>query len=129
MRNKVITLLAVGTAVLVWIGVSAQQQEMLPRPGPGSGVIDVRGTVSVAGVSEVRFSDVPDVNIANVPSVLVGALPPVPFIQRGTRYVVTWASGEQEEVTVTNTTQGGWVQVGTARWINLDSARAVEAAR
>jgi hypothetical protein len=135
MKSTGIVLLAVAAAGLVWIGVSAQQQEMLPRPGPGSGVVDVRGTVSLAGVSEVRLSDVPDVNIVNMPAVRIAEVPPVKidgpsFVKPGGRYLVTWAAGEQETITVTAVAQGGgWVQAGTSRWINLDHARAVEEAR
>jgi hypothetical protein len=122
MRKGIMAWLAIVAAALVWIGVSAQQQEMLPRPGPGSGVVDVRGTVSLAGVSEVRLAGVPDVNIVHMPGPA--------FVKQGGRYVVTWPTGEQETVTVTAAAQGGaWVRVGTSRWLNLDAARAVEQAR
>jgi hypothetical protein len=118
MRNSVMALMAVGAAVVVWIGVSAQQ-EMLPRPGPGSGIIDVRGTVSLANVPDVRIAEIPPVTI-NGPA----------FLQRGSRYTVTWPSGEREQITVTETGQGGgWVRVSTSRWVNLDAAYAVEQAR
>lgn len=115
-------LLAVGAALLVWIGVSAQQQEMLPRPGPGSGIIDVRGTVSIANV--------PDVTVTNIPSVTVTG---PSFLEKGGRYTITWPSGESEVVTVTETGQGsGWVRVASTRgprWVNVDAALSLEQAR
>lgn len=118
MSNKVMAAIALTTAVLVWIGVSAQQ-EMLSRPGPGSGIMDVRGTVSIAGVTEVRLGHVPSVTLTG-PS----------FLEKGSRYVVTWPVGEPEHVTVVSTGEGsGWVQVRSQRgprWINLNAARAVE---
>jgi hypothetical protein len=132
MKNTVMALLAVGASALVWMGVAAQQQEMLPKPGPGSGVIDVRGTVSVAGISEVRLAGVPDVNVLHMPEVRIAAVPPAAttapaFLRRGGRYVVTWATGERESITVTEVAQGGgWVQVGSSRWLNFHTARAVE---
>jgi hypothetical protein len=134
MRDTGLVVFAVVAAGLVWVGVSAQQQEVRTTPGPGSGVIDVRGTVSLAGVSEVRLSDVPDVNVVHLPPVRVAAVPPITiagpgFITRGARYVVTWPTGERESITVAEVAQGsGWVQVGTSRWVNLDAARAVERA-
>jgi hypothetical protein len=119
MRNKALTVLAVAAAVVVWIGVSAEQQEMLPRPGPGSGIIDVRGTVSIAGRPEVRIAAPPPLTIEG-PT----------FVQKGGRYVVTWPSGEREPIAVVAVAQGGgWVRVGPSRWINLDTAREVERAR
>jgi hypothetical protein len=115
-HRTMIAALAVAT-VLVWIGVSAQQ-EMLPRPGPGSGVMDVRGTVSIANI--------PDVQVTNVPSVVVTG---PEFLQKGGRYKVTWPTGEPELITVADVPHGGWIRVahaGGARWINLSAALAVE---
>ena len=39
--NKQLGVLAVAVATAAWVGLSAQQ-EMLPRPGPGSGITPVR---------------------------------------------------------------------------------------
>lgn len=119
MRPKVMVAVALAAAVLIWIGVSAQQQEMLPRPGPGSGILDVRGTVSIAGAPEVRVTNIPSVTVTG-PT----------FLRTGTRYTITWPTGEPETVTVLETGPwGGWVRVAGARWINLDAALAVEAGR
>lgn len=119
MRLRAMIAVSVAVAVLVWIGVSAQQQEMLPRPGPGSGIIDVRGTVSIANVPEVHVTSIPSVTVSG-PT----------FIQKGSRYTVTWPSGEDESVRVVEPGQGGgWVRVATtsgSRWINLDAALAIE---
>jgi hypothetical protein len=108
-----------GVAVLVCIGVSAQQQEMLPRPGPGSGVLDVRGTVSIANAPEVRVTNIPSVTVTGPR-----------FLEKGRRYAITWPSGDPEHVRVLETDQGGgWVRVEHtrgSRWVNLDMALALE---
>ena len=131
MRRRAMIAVSVAAAVLVWMGVSAQQQEMLPRPGPGSGIIDVRGTVSIANVPEVRgtvsIAGVPEVHVTRIPSVTVSG---PTFIRKGGQYTVTWPSGENEAVSVVEPGQGGgWVRVATtsgSRWINLDAALAIE---
>jgi hypothetical protein len=132
MRIRGLVVLAVVAAGMWWVGVAAQQQEVRKTPGPGSGIVDVRGTVSLAGVSEVRLTEVPDVNVVHMPAVRVAAVPPVTiaapaFIERGGRYAVTWPTGERDTFVVTDVAPGsGWVQVGTSRWVNLSTARVVE---
>ena len=119
-------LLATGGALLIWAGAAAQQ-ETRPTPGPGSGIMNVAGTVSIGNEPRVQVSNTPDVRIANIPMV-VGA--PPPFLRINGRYTITWPDGASDDVTVTDAGQGGWAQVQSAgarrKWVNLVTARAIE---
>lgn len=134
MRTRVMAAAALGAAVMVWVGVSAQQ-ETQPRPGFGSGVVDVRGTVSIEGLSEVRVANVADVRVMGLPDVRVasvpaGALTGPTFLEGGISYRITWSAGDTETVRVTGERLGGgWVRVESKpgpRWVNLNAARAIE---
>jgi hypothetical protein len=122
---------AVGAAV-VWVGLSAQQ-EMLPKPGPGSGVTRVIGDVNISNTPEVRISNTPDVKISNTPDVRIIEMPRLviaspPFVRKNGRLTLTWADGGTENVTIVETGEDGWVQVEGVRrrWVNLGAARSVE---
>ena len=117
---------------LVWTGVAAQQ-EVLSRPGPGTGLssVTVVNRPSVAaeqsGEWQVAISRMPEVRISNTLPVSI-QLPR--FAAKG-KYLVTWQSGESETVTVIDIGEDGWVQAANtvrsgARWVNLRSARAIE---
>ena len=130
MRN-VLILGFLAIAATVWSGVAAQQ-ETLPRPGPGSGITRVAGSVSidempdvnarqrgewrvgVIGVSDVRVSGVAEVRIAS-PN----------FIRQGRSYEVTWPDGVKDSITIAEIGANGWFRVGRSRWVNLDQARSV----
>ena len=123
---------AVGVAGVLWAGVAAQQ-ELLPKPGPGSGVVQVTGTVHVLNTPDVRVSNTPDVRVSNTPDVRITQLPPVaiapaPFVRKNRQYTITWTDGGTERITVLETGQDGWVEVeGTrARWVNLRAAKSIE---
>jgi hypothetical protein len=120
-------------AAVLWVGLAAQQ-EVLPRPGPGSGLTHVnvvnRASVAAeqAGNWEVAISRMPDVRIANTATVSV-QLPR--FALRGTKYLVTWPTGQEERISISEPGEDGWVQVENAgrsgkRWVNLGAARAIE---
>ncbi len=113
---------ALSAAAFLWTGVAAQQ-EMLPKPGPGSGISRVEGTVSIDNVVAVRATQEGDWRVTVVPA---------PFLKPNTRYLVTWPDGSTERVvTLTEVGHGGWVMVDGAprRWLNLGMARAVEEMR
>lgn len=139
MRKTFITTTAFAIALVVWVGLGAQQ-EMLPRPGPGSGVTGV----SQKGEWSVAINNTPSVHIAN-PIQVRGPI----FLKRGA-YRVTWPNGDAEMVTIITTASDaqrtgdrmaeksqelvtdGWVEVqssGRRRWINLMAARSVEESR
>jgi hypothetical protein len=103
-------------AGVLWIGVSAQQ-EMLPRPGPGSGITKVVGEVSIANTPNVRVLDLPPLSI-----------PSPPFARTGGSYTLTWPDGGTENVIIAEVGADGWVRAegGRRRWINLRTSRAVE---
>ena len=116
----------------MWSGVAAQQ-EVLSRPGPGTGLsnVNVVNRPAVAaeqgGEWQVAISRMPDVRISNTATVSI-QLPR--FASKGT-FLVTWQSGESEKVTVIDIGEDGWVQAANtvrsgARWLNLRSARAIE---
>ena len=119
-------------AILAGVTWAAAQQEVQSRPGPGSGVMDVRVinhpavTAAQSGAWEVGLSRPADARIIGMPNVTVSR--PY-FIQVNTTYVVTWSATDSEKVTITEAGGGGWVQVKGSRWINLDQARSVEVAR
>ena len=126
--------LVLGTvaAVLVGVGVAAQQ-EMLPRPGPGSGVTPV----SQRGPWDVAINNTPTVRVENAIAVKAP-----PFATNGD-FEVTWPNGDKELLTFIvsaaaargkldrpETSGEGWIEVrnakGGRRWINLANARSVE---
>ena len=132
MRSSMIVV-AVGAAVLLWVGVSAQQ-EMLPKPGPGSGVTRVTGEVEVANAPEVHASQrgAWEVAISNTPGVRVAETSGPSFLKKGLKYEITWGDGQVETVTVAGPGRDGWIEVEgprQPRWINLNSLRAVQAVR
>ena len=118
-------------AALLWVAVSAQQ-ELYTRPGPGSGVTNVTGSVSIANVPNVRATQDGDwrVAVANVPGVRVTEVPSPAFIRAGSTYEIIWMDGSKESVTISGIGANGWLDVaGGRRWINLAGARSVEAGR
>ena len=135
MRNILVISSVAGSlalATMVWPSVSAQQ-EMLPRPGAGSGVSRVEGNVAVTGT--VSVDQMPDVNakqrgpwrvgITEMPEVHIAGLS---FLRAGGRYEVTWPAGDKETLAVTAVASNGWVKVDQrSRWVNLALARSVEA--
>ena len=123
-------MLAVTLAAAVWVGVSAQQ-EMQSRPGPGSGVMNVNVvnhpavTASQNGEWRVAIDNVPTVRLASPARVSVN----VPeFVVKGRTYLVTWGDGTTETITVQEISEDGWIQIsGRTRWVNLGTARAIDA--
>jgi len=125
MRRRV--MLGIVAALGIAGGVAAQQ-EMLPRPGPGSGVTPV----SQRGNWDVAISNTPTVRVVNAVPVRLG----VPSFVRNATFEITWANGDKEAVTVVRfdrqeeaRANEGWVEVrsgGKARWVNLAMARSVE---
>jgi hypothetical protein len=124
MRN-VLVFGSLALVAVVWTGAAAQQ-EMRPRPGPGSGVTPISGSVGVtslppvdakqSGEWRVEITDLPEVRVAG-PS----------FLGKGRRYRITWTNGDEETVTVTSQGSDGWIQVEAgARWLNLRNARVVD---
>lgn len=120
MRISVIVA-AAGAAAMLWTGVRAQQ-EMLSRPGPGSGITRVEGSVSIANMPPVRAMQDGEWRVA---------IAPVTFFKPKVRYLVTWPDGSVERMTIAETGQGDWVLTeGTSRrWLNLAVARSVEELR
>jgi hypothetical protein len=128
MRTGLIVV-ALGMAAVLWVGVSAQQ-EMLPKPGPGSGTTKVSGAVSIAGAADVNASQQGDwrVAITGQPEVRLAA---APFVRSGSKYEITWTNGDKESVTIAATGHDGWVRVENprGRWVNLQNARSVDSDR
>lgn len=127
--------LAAGAAALLWVGVVGAQQEMRPRPGAGSGVMDVNVinhpavTAAQSGDWRVSLASTADVRIANTPTVSTAA---PGFLRRGERYEITWGERELEIVTIDELLSNGWVRAmsnGSSRWLNLNNARGIAVAR
>lgn len=123
MNKQVLAIAGIGMAAVAWTLVSAQQ-EMLPRPGPGSGITPVRlvedSTVTLSKNSEVRVSGPLTVSF-RAPS----------FATTGRTLLVTWADGEQERITIADVVDGSWIEVqgSPTRYVNLANARSVQVAR
>ncbi len=125
MNGRTVTLAGLALAATAWVAVSAQQ-EMLSRPGPGSGVTPVRvveePVVRLAKGAEVRVLD----------PVYVSVRPPA-FLSKGRGLEITWPTGEVDRVTVVDVLDGGWIDVGSSgegtRVINLATARSVRTLR
>ena len=125
MKTRIVTLAGAALAATAWVALSAQQ-EMLPRPGPGSGITPVRVVeepiVRLAKGAEVRVLD----------PVYV-AMRPLAFAAKGRTLEITWPTGEIDRVTVAGVVDGEWVEVGSSggetRYINLGTARSVRVLR
>ena len=125
MKGRTVTLAGLALAASAWAAVSAQQ-EMLSRPGPGSGITPVRvveePVVRLAKGAEVRVLD----------PVYVAARP-LAFATKGRTLEITWPTGEIDRVTVAGVVEGEWVEVGSSggetRYINLATARSVRVLR
>ena len=130
MKPTTLGILAVTLAGMVWVGLSAQQ-EMQSRPGPGSGVMNVNVvnhpavTAAQNGEWRVAIDNVPTVRLAAPARVSIN----VPeFVVKGRTYQVSWSDGTNETITVQEISEDGWIQIsGRTRWVNLGTARAVEA--
>ena len=128
-------------ATIGCLGVAAWAQQGQPRPGPGSGVVTVQGTVDIVNAPAVRqegdwkmsLANTPAVTVANTPAVTVANTPtvslaPPEFVKTGGRYQIVWPSGETERISAAAVAAGGWIRVaGPERWINLAQARSVAA--
>lgn len=123
MKRRALAVAGSAVALAAWVGVSAQQ-EMLPRPGPGSGVTPVRVVeepiVRLAKESQVRVLEPLSISIR-----------PPSFVTGGDQIEITWATGEVERVTVGGVLEGGWIAVGSdgGRYVNLGSARSIRTFR
>ena len=145
MRKTFIIIGALALAVTTWTQLRAQQQEMLSRPGPGSGIT----RAAQHGDWEVAISNTPTVRIATpFPVHLRG-----PVFLRNRTYKITWPNGDVERVTMiavpdqrpadrnadrlpersAETMADTWAEVqsesGNKRWINLMAARSIEEVR
>lgn len=128
---KKTALIAICAAAGMWAALSAQQ-ELFTKPGPGSGITNVTGTVSIANIPNVRATQDGEwrVAVGNTPTVRVAEVPAATFLRAGSRYEITWTDGMTETVTVGTMAANGWIEVDTGhRWININSARAVSAAK
>lgn len=123
--RKVLVVGSLALAAMVWSGVAAQQQEMQARPGPGSGVTRVTGSVDIGEMPDVHALQRGEwrVGITGVPEVRVAG---PAFIRLSGRYEITWQGGERESVSVAEVSANGWVRVANSRWVNLGYARSVE---
>ena len=129
-RTIVVT---VSAAALLGVAAAAQQ-EMLPKPGPGSGVTNVTGSVSIANTPNVNVANTVQaaqqgewrVAIQDTPSVRVTEVPSPGFLRTGSRYEITWVDGTSETVTISSLAANGWIEVERSRrWVNLSSARSI----
>jgi len=126
--------------VLSMMSVGVLTQVVQPVPGPGSGIVTVAGSVSVANTPSVHAAQAGDwkVTLANTPAVTLANTPavmltPPEFLRQRGHYDVVWSNGQREMITVLQIGSGGWggwVKVQTSdarvRWINIAAAVSVE---
>lgn len=125
MHTRAVTLAGLGLAATAWVALSAQQ-EMLPRPGPGSGITPVRvveePVVRLAKGAEVRLADPLSISVR-----------PPSFVSKGRSLEITWGTGDVDRVTVVDVLDAGWIDVGSSgggtSYINLAMARSVRVMR
>ena len=128
--RHVITALA--AAAVLWVAVAAQQQEMKERPGPGSGITNVTGAVSITNTPTVMAAQEGEWRVAvnNVPSVRITDMPSPGFLRAGYRYAITWPDGSIDTVLVESLSGSGWIAVeGGRQWVNVTTARSIREAR
>lgn len=142
MRRTLIVAAALVLGIIAWSRAAAQQ-EMLSKPGPGSGIT----RAAQHGDWAVSISSMPAIRIAS------GVQVRGPAFLRNRTYKVIWPNGDEERVTIITvpdvraTDRGadrlperspelsadGWAEVqtstGARRWINLMAARSVEETR
>jgi hypothetical protein len=129
MWTKVGTICAIAVAAVLWVRPSVGQVQ--PMPGPGSGIVTVKGTVNLGDVPPVNVTQLGEWKVA-VTSAPAAVIAPLPFIKMGGRYQVVWNASEQEVVRITQLGTAGWFRVETAQktlWLNLNTARSVEELR
>lgn len=129
---------ALGAAALIAaFGVFLYAQEAQKVPGFGTGIVTVSGTVDIgntplvlahqAGEWKVVLAAPADVRVTNSPNV---SMPSPAFLKSGGRYDITWSTGDRQTIRVVEVSPGGWLRVESTpreRWINIASARSVEA--
>ena len=121
--------LAAVVAALTY-AVASAGQEVRPVPGPGTGIVNVRGTVDIGHAVTVQQGSDWRVSLNGVPDVRVVSNTPPEFLSARRSYQITWVSGQSENVTALEIGLRGWVRVeaanGRRRWINIAQAQAVE---
>jgi hypothetical protein len=130
--RKLPIVLSIAAAGMLWVAVSAQQQEMKSKPGPGSGITTVVGEVAITNAPTVQAAQAGEwrVNVENVPGVRVTEFPSPGFLRSGLRYEITWADGATETVQVEKSAGNGWIEVERGRrWVNVTTARSIREAR
>ena len=122
-------------ALIAAVAAFAAGQQTQDRPGFGSGVLKVEGSVDVAAVkTPVAVTGTVNANQAGTWNVAVSNTPTVAvaapaFLRTGGRYSVVWSTGESETITIAGLGSGGWVRLTGSgeRWVNLTTARSVTA--
>ena len=122
-------------AVTAALAAFAAGQQTQGRPGFGSGVVQVegsvdvtavKGTVNVQGAVNANQAGTWNVAVSNAPTVVVAG---PAYLRAGGRYSVIWSTGESETITIASLGGGGWVRLAGSReqWVNLTLARSVTA--
>ena len=131
------TLSSILFAVTAAVAAFAAGQQTQGRPGFGTGVVQVEGSVdvtaiktpvSVNGTVNANQAGTWNVAVSNAPTVVVAA---PAFLRTGGRYSVIWSTGESETITIASLGSGGWVRLTGSgeQWVNLTLARSVTATR
>ena len=137
--RRYFALAAVVAIPILLIARTATPGQVQARPGAGTGVVTVTGTVDLGNAPPLRTLQSGDWRVAQQGDwkVAVTTAPPavrapLGFVRPGSRYEVWWTSSERDVIRVEEVGPGGWVRgtVGERNvWLNLDGARSLSEVR
>jgi len=121
----------VAIPMLVMARPATPAGQVQPRPGAGTGVVTVTGTVDLGEVPPLLTMQSGDwkVAVTNVPPAVRA---PLGIVRVGGSYEVSWTTSERDVIRIEEIGPGGWVRGTVAdrnAWLNLDAARSVREAR
>ncbi len=131
MRRYFALAAVVAIAIMLWARPATPAGQVQSRPGAGTGVVTVTGTVDLGEVPPLRTMQSGDwkVAVTNAPPAVRA---PLGIVRVGARYEVWWTTSDRDVIQIDEIGPGGWVRgtVGERNvWLNLDAARAVGEAR
>ena len=131
MRRYFALAAVVAIPMLVMARPATPAGQVQPRPGAGTGVVTVTGTVDLGEVPPLLTMQSGDwkVAVTNAPA---GRPRAARNRSRGGPYEVSWTTSERDLIRIEEIGPGGWVRGTVAQrsvWLNLDAARSVTEAR
>jgi hypothetical protein len=131
MRRYLALAAAVAIPMLLMARPATPAGQVQPRPGAGTGVVTVTGTVNLGDAPPLHTLQSGDwkVAVTNAPPAVRA---PLGIVRVRGSYEVRWTTSERDVIRIEEIGPGGWVRgtVGErAVWLNLDAARSVTETR